>query len=85
MEPYGDFETMLETIASQIRRGTYLLGERFSAADILWATGLTWTRAFGLLPDRPGFQDYQERIAARPATARAKAKDAELAAAQTRA
>jgi hypothetical protein len=39
----------------------------------------------GLVPDRPGFQDYQERIAARPATARAKAKDAELAAAQARA
>jgi len=45
MEPYGDFETMLNTITNQIRSGPYLLGERFSAADILWATGLMWTRA----------------------------------------
>jgi glutathione S-transferase len=82
MQPYGDFETMLDTIANQIGSGPYLLGERFSAADILWATGLTWTRAFNLVPDMPGFQDYIARSAARPATARAKVKDAELAAAQ---
>jgi glutathione S-transferase len=80
--PYGDYDTMLKTLTDQLAKGPYLLGERFSAADVLWGTALTWTTMFGLVPDLPVISAYMARVNARPAVARVRAKDAELAAAQ---
>ena len=81
--PYGDYDTMLKTLTDQLARGPYLLGQRFSAADVLWGTALTWTTMFKLVPELPVIVDYMARVNARPAVARARQKDAELAAAQT--
>ena len=80
--PYGDYDTMLKTLVDQLSKGRYLLGEKFSAADVLWGTALTWTTKFQLVPALPVIQGYIDRVNARPAVARAKAKDAELAAAR---
>ena len=82
MCPYGDYETMLKTLTDQLARGPYLLGERFTAADVLWGTALTWTTAFKLVPELPVIKAYMERVNSRPAAARVKAKNEELAAAQ---
>jgi glutathione S-transferase len=79
--PYGDYETMLATLTGQLAPGPWMLGERFSAADVLWGTALRWTTMFKLVPESPLFADYIARVAARPAAVRARAKDAELAAA----
>jgi glutathione S-transferase len=79
---YGDYDTMLKTLTDQLGKGPYLLGERFSAADVLWGTALTWTTMFKLVPELPVISAYMARVNARPAVARARAKDAELAAAQ---
>ena len=79
--PYGDYDTMLNTLTDQLAKGPWLLGERFTAADVLWGTALTWTTAFKLVPHLPVIQAYLERWNARPSAARAKAKDAELASA----
>jgi glutathione S-transferase len=81
MSPYGDFETMFKTLTDQLAKGPYLLGERFSAADVLWGGALTWTTMFKLVPELPVITSYVQRANARPAVARVKAKDAELAAA----
>lgn len=81
MSPYGDFDTMLKTLTDQLANGPYLLGERFSAADVLWGGALTWTTMFKLVPELPVIVSYVQRATARPAVARVKAKDAELAAA----
>jgi glutathione S-transferase len=78
MSPYGDYDTMLKTLTDQLERGTYLLGERYTAADVLWGTALGWTVMFGLVPKLPVIEAYTARIAARPATLRARARDAEL-------
>jgi glutathione S-transferase len=80
MCPYGDFDTMLNTLASQLSKGPYMLGERFSAVDVLWGSALTWVTAFKLIPERPEIMSYVGRINARPAMAAVRAKDAELAA-----
>jgi glutathione S-transferase len=77
--PYGDYDTMLKTLTDQLGRGSYLLGERFSAADVLWGTALRWTVMFGLVPELPVIKAYMERVNSRPAVLRARAKDAELA------
>lgn len=78
--PYGDFDTMLATLTGQLAKGPYILGEKFSAADVLWGTALTWTTAFQLVPMSPLIQAYIDRVNARPAAQRVKALDAELAA-----
>ncbi len=82
MVPYGDFDTMFATISGALAPGPWLLGERFSAADILWGQSLGWATAFGMLPEQAAIAAYIGRVNARPALVRATAKDAELAAAQ---
>ena len=82
MSPYGDFDTMFKTLTDQLTKGPYLLGEKFCAADVLWATALTWTTMFKLIPAIPVIQSYMDRVNVRPAFVRARAKEAELAAAQ---
>ena len=82
MSPYGDFDTMLATLLAQLGKGPYILGERFSAADVLWGTALAWTTAFKLVPETPLITAYVDRMGTRPAAKRIKAKDTELAAAQ---
>lgn len=81
MSPYGDFDTMLKTLTDQLAKGPYLLGAKFTAADVLWGTALGWTTMFKIVPELPVIMDYVARVGARPAVARARAKDAELAAA----
>jgi glutathione S-transferase len=83
MSPYGDYDTMLGTLTQQLAKGPYLLGAQFTAADVLWGTALTWTTKFGLVPMLPVIQSYIERVNARPAVVRGRAKDAGLAAAQS--
>ncbi|MCS0582615.1 glutathione S-transferase family protein [Massilia pinisoli] len=82
MCPYGDFDTMLATLTRQLRAGPYLLGERFSAADVLWGTALGWTTMFKLVPELPEVMAYIDRVSSRPAARRAAEADAQLAAAQ---
>jgi glutathione S-transferase len=81
MSPYGDCDTMLKTLVDQLAKGPYMLGERFSAADVLWGTALTWTTTWKLVPEQPEISAYIRRWATRPSVAKVKAIDAELAAA----
>jgi glutathione S-transferase len=81
--PYGDFDTMLGTLTDQLDRGPYLLGETFSAADVLYGTALDWMTQFKLVPERPVIRAYIQRVTSRPAMQRAAAADAELAATQS--
>ena len=80
--PYGDYDTMLTTLTDQLGRGPYILGDQFTAADVLWGTALTWTTRFKLVPELPVITAYIGRFNARPAVVRARARDAELAAVQ---
>ena len=82
MSPYGDFDTVMKTINDQLARGPYMLGERFTAVDVLWASALNWMTMFKLVPETPVIKTYIERVTARPAFARGREKDAALAAGQ---
>jgi glutathione S-transferase len=81
--PYGDFDTMLKTLTDQLELGPYILGDTFSAADVLWGTALNWTTMFKLVPELPVIRAYIDRVISRPAMQRAATADAELAAAQS--
>lgn len=82
MSPYGDFETVMATLNAQLRAGPYILGQDFSAADVLWGSALGWTTMFGLVPESPEIKVYIERISNRPAALRVRERDAVLAAQQ---
>jgi glutathione S-transferase len=80
--PYGDYDTMLTTLTDQLARGPYLLGDRFSAADVLWGGALRWTTRFKLVPELPVIVDYVARVTSRPSFVRAAKIDADLLAAR---
>lgn len=79
--PYGDYDRMLGALEAQLAKGPWMLGERFSAADVLWAAALNWTTQFGLVPKSDLIAAYIERAKARPAFQRAAEKDVALLAA----
>ena len=81
MSPYGDFDTMLRTVTDQLARGPHLLGDRFTAADVLWGSGLGWTTMFKIVPSSPVIAAYVGRVMSRPAITRARARDDQLASA----
>ena len=78
MCPYGDFDTMLNTLVGQLKTGPYMLGDRFTAADVLWGTALTWMTGFKILPELPEIIGYIGRFNSRPSVAKVGALDAEL-------
>jgi len=78
--PYSDYDSMLGVLESQLSKGPYLLGERMTAADILWGVALGWTMMFGVVPRKDAFVRYAESIASRPAFQRITAADVEMAA-----
>lgn len=82
MEPYGDFDTMLKTLTDRLAKGPYIVGNRLTAADVLWGTGLTWTTMFKIVPESPEIMGYIRPLNERPAVARVRQIDAELASKQ---
>jgi glutathione S-transferase len=80
MSAYGDYDTMLNTLVAQLRKGPYILGERFSAADVLWGMALKWTTSFKLVPEVPEIMAYVARVCGRPSFAKVEARDQELVA-----
>ncbi|BAM87547.1 glutathione S-transferase [Bradyrhizobium oligotrophicum S58] len=78
--PYADYDTMLSALEQQLAKGPYLLGERMTAADILWGIAFNWTMTFGIVPRKDVFTRYAERITQRAAFQRVTAADAEMAA-----
>jgi glutathione S-transferase len=75
---YGDFETVMNVLSKAVTPGPFLLGEQFTAADVLIGANIRWGMLFKLIPERKELVDYVARLAARPALARSQAKDAEL-------
>ncbi|KQP72660.1 glutathione S-transferase [Methylobacterium sp. Leaf111] len=80
MSPYGDFDAVLGTMVEALTPGPYLLGNRHSAADVLWGAALSWTTSFKLVPEEPPIMAYLARINARPAVRKIMAAEAALSA-----
>jgi glutathione S-transferase len=77
---YGDFDTTMNVLAAAVATGPWLMGEQFTAADVVLGANVRWGMMFKMIPERPELTAYAARIAARPAAQRAEAKDKELAA-----
>jgi len=73
---FGRWDDMLATIRSAIGEGPWLLGDRFTMADVVFGGTVRWLVQFGMLPKEPAFTDYIARLEARPAFQRSAAINA---------
>jgi glutathione S-transferase len=78
---WRDFDTVLDIVAKAIGEGPYLMGDQFTAADIVIVSGLRYGMMFKMIPERKEFTDYVARFTTRPAVQCAAAKDKALSAA----
>lgn len=76
---YGDYDMVMDVLTAAVAPGPYLMGDRFTAADVVIGSGLRWGMMFELVPKRPEFLSYVDRLAERPALQRANAQDEEIA------
>jgi glutathione S-transferase len=76
---WADYDTVIEVLRSAVGAREYLLGEQFTAADVVIGSGLRWGMLFKMFPELPEFVTYVDRLNARPAMQRQLAKDEELA------
>lgn len=70
-----EIEEAMEHVLRQLAAGPYLLGERFSAVDILYGTTFAMFAQSPMLPRSSLLDDYARRVVSRPAFARAQALD----------
>ncbi|WP_197077607.1 glutathione S-transferase family protein [Hyphomicrobium sp. 99] len=75
---YGTYDGTVDALRGAVSRGSYILGEKFSAADVVIGSAVRWLTLFKLLPEKPEFTSYLERVTSRPAFKSAQAKDEEL-------
>lgn len=76
--PYGEFDAMLNNVTAQLAQGPYLLGDTFSAADILWGYAFSWTTTFGAVESTDAIDRYVRRIAGRRAYREVAERDAAM-------
>lgn len=68
---WGDFDLMLETLEQGIEGKRWILGETFTAADVMLGSSVVFMRMFDMLPDTAALGAYADRCLARPAYQRA--------------
>ncbi len=76
---WGDFDSMIATLEAGLSPGPWLLGERFSAADVMVGSSAYFMRQFGILPENGAIGAYVERCLARDAYRRALAREPDSA------
>jgi glutathione S-transferase len=78
---WGDFGDVMDTLEKALTGRQYLAGDSFTAADLYVGAHLGWGLQFGTIEARPVFKAYADRMAARPASVRAREIDDALIAA----
>lgn len=73
---YGSYEQVMDALEQAAASASpWLLGERFSAADVYVGSQVDFGLAFKSIPDRPAFTAWAERLRGREAYQRARARD----------
>jgi len=71
---WGGYQKVLDVLEEAVQPGPWLLGDRFTAADVMIGADLFFgIRAFRLFETRPAFDAYLDRCMERPAFVRAQA------------
>lgn len=72
---YGSYDDTLNALEQAITAGSWILGERFSAADVYVGSEIAWGMMAKAIEPRKSFQEYVARCGERPAFKRAAAQD----------
>ncbi len=75
---WGSYDLMIEVAEKGLETGPWLLGDAFSAADVVVGAAMRFGVLFGAI-DSPAIKAYVERLSARPAFERATSREASLA------
>ena len=71
-------EEAMPAIINLLTSGPYILGEQFSAADVLYGTTFAMFAQSPMMPKSTVIEDYVRRIVTRPAFISAQSRDEEL-------
>lgn len=67
-QPYADIDLVIETLVGAVEGKRFLLGDRFTAADIMIGSTLNWgLHLVPMLPKHPALTAYWDGLATRPA------------------
>lgn len=72
---FGSNADVLKVLEHAVSQSDYLLGDRFSAADVYLGSHIIWGMQFGTFEKRPALETYAERLKSRPAATRAREID----------
>ncbi len=72
---YGSYDLATKTLEGALAAGDYLVGGKFSAADLYVGSHIGFGLMFGTLEKKPAFERYLQRLTARPAYQRANELD----------
>jgi glutathione S-transferase len=64
---WGDHELMIETLEMGLEKGPWLMGEQFTAADIMVGSTAYFMRLFGILAENSSINAYVDQCLERPA------------------
>ena len=64
---WGDFELMIETWEQGLDASPWILGDEFSAADVMLGSSAIFLRMFNMLPESEVLSAYADRCLERPA------------------
>ena len=64
---WGSFELMMNTFEAGMKDKQWILGDRFSAADVMVGSSACFLKQFGMLDGNKVLGDYADRCMARPA------------------
>lgn len=77
MMGYGNFALAMSTLEGAVSQADYLVGNKFTAADVYVGCQIGFGMQFGMYEKRPAFEAYWSRLTARPGWQRASKLDNE--------
>jgi glutathione S-transferase len=72
---WGDFDSMIETWEQGLGDNQWILGDEFTAADVMLGSSAVFLQIFGMMPESPPLKAYAERCLARDAYKKVNIKD----------
>lgn len=76
---WGDFDAMMHAMEGAVTGRDFLLGDRFSMADVIFGGTVRYMLMFKMIEPKPALAAYAERLSARPALQRADARNKAIA------
>ena len=64
---WGDFDLMIKTFDEGLEGKEWILGDQFTAADVMLGSSAVFMRMFEMLPETKNIGDYADRCLERPA------------------